>query len=55
MKEAGRGHLVLMASIAGRETWVGEPIYIATKWGVVGFGSALRKEAMAQNVRVTII
>ena len=55
MKEAGRGHLVLMASIAGRQTWVGEPIYIATKWGVVGFGWALRKEAMAHNVRVTMI
>ena len=55
MKEHGRGHIVLMASIAGRQTWVGEPIYIATKWGVVGFGWALRKEAMAHNVRVTMI
>ena len=33
---AGRGHIVLMASIAGRQTWVGEPVYIATKWAVVG-------------------
>ncbi len=55
MKEAGRGHIVLMASIAGRQTWVGEPIYIATKWGVVGFGWALRKEAIPHNVRVTMI
>ena len=55
MKDQGRGHIVLMASIAGRQTWVGEPIYIATKWGVVGFGWALRKEAMAHNVRVTMI
>ena len=35
MKERGRGHIVLMASIAGRQTWVGEPVYIATKWAVV--------------------
>jgi NADP-dependent 3-hydroxy acid dehydrogenase YdfG len=55
MKDQRRGHIVLMASIAGRQTWVGEPIYIATKWGVVGFGWALRKEAMAHNVRVTMI
>lgn len=55
MKERGRGHIVLMASIAGRQTWVGEPVYIATKWGVVGFGWALRKEAMPHNVRVTMI
>jgi NADP-dependent 3-hydroxy acid dehydrogenase YdfG len=55
MKERGRGHIVLMASIAGRQTWVGEPVYIATKWGVVGFGWALRKEAIPFNVRVTML
>jgi len=55
MRERGRGHIVLMASIAGRQTWVGEPVYIATKWGVVGLGWALRKEALEHNVRVTMI
>jgi NADP-dependent 3-hydroxy acid dehydrogenase YdfG len=55
MKERRRGHIVLMASIAGRQTWVGEPVYIATKWGVVGLGWALRKEAQPHNVRVTMI
>ncbi len=45
-----------MASIAGRQTWVGEPVYIATKWGVVGLGWALRKEALpGRKVRVTMI
>ena len=44
-----------MASIAGRQTWVGEPVYIATKWAVVGLGWALRKEALEHNVRVTMI
>jgi NADP-dependent 3-hydroxy acid dehydrogenase YdfG len=55
MKERGGGHVVLMASIAGRQTWVGEPVYIATKWAVVGLGWALRKEALEHNVRVTMI
>ena len=55
MKARSRGHIVLMASIAGRQTWVGEPVYIATKWGVVGLGWALRKEALPHNVRVTMI
>jgi NADP-dependent 3-hydroxy acid dehydrogenase YdfG len=55
MKERGRGHIVLMASIAGRQTWVGEPVYIATKWAVVGLGWALRKEALEDNIRVTMI
>jgi NADP-dependent 3-hydroxy acid dehydrogenase YdfG len=55
MKAQGRGHIVLMASIAGRQTWVGEPVYIATKWAVVGLGWALRKEAIEHNVRVSMI
>ena len=55
MKAQGFGHIVLMASIAGRWTWVGEPVYIAAKWGVVGLGWALRKEALEHGVRVTMI
>jgi NADP-dependent 3-hydroxy acid dehydrogenase YdfG len=55
LKERGRGHIVLMASIAGRRTWVGEPVYIATKWGVVGLGWALRAEALEHDVRVTLV
>jgi NADP-dependent 3-hydroxy acid dehydrogenase YdfG len=55
MKAQRSGQIVLMASIAGRQTWVGEPVYIATKWGVVGLGWALRKEALEHGVRVTII
>jgi NADP-dependent 3-hydroxy acid dehydrogenase YdfG len=55
LKERRRGHIVLMASIAGRRAWVGEPVYIATKWGVVGLGWALRAEALEHNVRVTMV
>jgi NADP-dependent 3-hydroxy acid dehydrogenase YdfG len=55
MRERGAGHIVLMASIASRQTWVGEPAYIASKWGVAGFGWALRKEAIEHGVRVTMI
>jgi NADP-dependent 3-hydroxy acid dehydrogenase YdfG len=55
MRQQGSGSIVLMASIAGRQTWVGEPVYIATKWAVVGLGWALRKEALEHGVRVTMI
>jgi NADP-dependent 3-hydroxy acid dehydrogenase YdfG len=55
MKAQRSGDIVLMASIASRWTWVGEPIYIATKWGVAGLGWALRKEALEHGVRVTLI
>jgi NADP-dependent 3-hydroxy acid dehydrogenase YdfG len=55
MREQGDGHLVLMASVSGRETYVGEPIYIASKWAVVGLGYALRRETVGTGVRVTLI
>jgi NADP-dependent 3-hydroxy acid dehydrogenase YdfG len=55
MKAQGSGDIVLMASIASRWTWVGEPVYIAAKWGVVGLGWALRKEMLEHGVRVTMI
>lgn len=49
------GHIVLIASVSGRESYAGEPIYIASKWAVVGLGHALRKETVGTEVRVTLI
>ena len=43
---------VITASISGRTAYVGEPIYIATKWALVGLSKALRKEARPAGVRV---
>jgi NADP-dependent 3-hydroxy acid dehydrogenase YdfG len=51
----GHGHVVITASISGRVTYVGEPIYIASKWALVGLGRALRKEVAAAGIRVTLI
>jgi hypothetical protein len=55
MLEQGSGHLVFMASVSGRETYVGEPVYIASKWGLVGFAHSLRLEVLGAGVRVTIV
>jgi NADP-dependent 3-hydroxy acid dehydrogenase YdfG len=51
----GRGHIVITASISGRTAYVGEPVYIATKWALVGLSKALRKEARPAGVRVSVI
>jgi NADP-dependent 3-hydroxy acid dehydrogenase YdfG len=51
----GHGHIVITASISGRVTYVGEPIYIASKWALVGLGRALRKEVAPSGIRVTLI
>lgn len=55
MRRARRGHIVLIASLSGREAYVGEPVYIASKWAIVGFGNSLRKEAMPYGVKVTLV
>ncbi len=55
MKERGEGQIVLMASVAGREAWAGEPIYIASKHALVGLGHSLRKECAADGIAVTLI
>ena len=49
------GSLLVIASASGRDSYVGEPLYIASKWGVVGMGHAVRKELAASNIRVTLI
>jgi len=49
------GHILVMASMSGRDAYVGEPAYIASKWGLLGFTHSLRKEVVSQNIRVTLI
>lgn len=49
------GHVIIMSSVSGRETYVGEPVYIASKWGQVGFAHALRLELLEAGIRVTIV
>lgn len=51
----GRGHFVITSSVSGRTAFAGEPIYIATKWALVGLSKALRKEARPAGVRVSVI
>jgi NADP-dependent 3-hydroxy acid dehydrogenase YdfG len=55
MQRQRSGHILLMASLSGRDAYVGEPAYIASKWGVVGFGHSVRKEAGPYGIRVTLI
>jgi NADP-dependent 3-hydroxy acid dehydrogenase YdfG len=55
MREGGGGHIVNVASVAGRIGSPGSAVYNLTKWGVVGFSEALWKEAAPSNVRVTCV
>lgn len=49
------GHLVFMASIAGKIPAGGETIYSATKFGLRGFALALREELWGTGVGVSVI
>lgn len=53
--KASKGHIVNVASVAGRVANPGSSGYAATKFGVVGFSEAVRREVYADKVRVTVI
>jgi NADP-dependent 3-hydroxy acid dehydrogenase YdfG len=55
MRKRRDGHVVNVASTAGRLSMAGAGGYAATKFGVVGFSEALRKETYKDNIRVTVI
>ena len=49
------GHLLVISSLSGRVTYVGEPIYITSKHAQVAFVDCLRKEVTPRGIKVTII
>lgn len=55
MLERSSGRFVIVASLSGRVTYVGEPAYVASKHAVVAFADVLRKEVSRSGIRVTVI
>lgn len=50
--EGGKGDIINIGSIAGREPYAGGSIYCSTKAAVKSFTEALRKELIATRIRV---
>jgi short-subunit dehydrogenase len=50
-----QGHMVFMSSVAGKVPAVGASIYNATKFGLRGFGLAMREELWGTGVGVSVI
>ncbi|KAI1209063.1 uncharacterized protein F4807DRAFT_452060 [Annulohypoxylon truncatum] len=50
--DGGRGDIINIGSIAGREPYAGGGIYCATKAAVRSFSESLRKELISSRVRV---
>lgn len=55
MMARGRGHVVLIGSIAGRSAFVGGTAYGATKHAVMGFAESLMLEARERDVKVSVV
>ncbi len=50
-----RGRVIAISSILGKQAYPLETAYCASKWGLMGFLSALREEARENGVTVTAI
>ncbi len=55
LARAEAGQAVLLASLSGRNSYAGQPLYIASKWGELGLVHSVRKEAQKLGVRVSLI
>jgi short-subunit dehydrogenase len=55
MVERTSGHVLLMASMAGRVPAPGSSVYNATKFAIRGFGHALRAELRGTGVGVSMV
>ena len=55
MVQRGRGHIVMIGSIAGRTASVGGTCYAATKHAVMGFSESLMLEVRDKGVKVSVV
>src|SRR5207344_568502 len=55
MKRAGHGDIVNVASLAGRNGFVGGTAYVASKHAVLGFSKSLMLDERKEGVRVIAI
>jgi NADP-dependent 3-hydroxy acid dehydrogenase YdfG len=55
MQAQGRGHIVNISSVAGRQVKAGYSGYNASKWALGAFSESLRQEVTRQHIRVTVI
>jgi short-subunit dehydrogenase len=55
MLERGRGHVVLVSSLAGKVATPRSALYSATKFGLRGFAAGLREDVEAHGIGVTVV
>lgn len=55
MAARGGGHIVLVSSLSGKAATSGSALYSATKYGLRGFGLAMREDWRDRHVGVSIV
>ncbi|MFD2670632.1 SDR family NAD(P)-dependent oxidoreductase [Marinicrinis sediminis] len=55
MRSRGKGHVINIASLAGKVGTAKSAGYAATKHAVIGFSSALRQELRGSGIRVSLV
>jgi NADP-dependent 3-hydroxy acid dehydrogenase YdfG len=55
MIEAGRGHIVNISSLAGKNPLPGGAAYAASKWGLNGLTVSAAEELRDQGIRVSLV
>lgn len=55
MVERGEGHISLVSSLAGKAASAGSSLYSGSKFGLRGFGVAIREDLAPHNVGVSVV
>jgi 3-oxoacyl-[acyl-carrier protein] reductase len=55
MISRGRGHIVNISSLAGKNFFAGGSLYCASKWGLLGLTYCMAEDLRAHGIRVTAI
>jgi NADP-dependent 3-hydroxy acid dehydrogenase YdfG len=55
MIERRGGHIINIASLAGKNAFAGGAIYCASKWGLLGMTECMAEDLRAQGIRVSAI
>lgn len=49
------GHIVNIASLAGKNTFAGGGIYCASKWGLMGLSGCMAEDLRSYGIRVSVV
>ena len=51
----GTGHIINIASLAGKSAFAGGSIYCASKWGLLGLTQCMAEDLRAHGIRVSAV